>query len=292
MLEQKKPKIRFYGGSESSDFRTAASVAQANERYSYLTLVCDRLKHTTCIPQLDKFVTIKDRQFSKAKLRRDAVKYKRPRKSLKEIRKRTTKIKESIEGTTYESGVGADQTAKKIMEIIYHPSPHVNKAIERMKEKRPRYRNDKVSSTDGKCKNRDIRLAFYDLETGGFRKDADLLQVCFHCDGVDDLDLYIMPEKGIEPSATKVHGLSVSYSTGEKRLVNCKGELKNTVTAKYAASKIVAFVKQVMSGDTPVILVAHNGNSFDHDRLLSFLERNHELHELSKKLSRDFILWR
>ena len=120
------------------------------------------------------------------------------------------------------------------MEIIYHPSPHVNKAIEWMKEKCPWYRNDKVSSTDGKCKNRDIRLAFYDLETGGFRKDADLLQVCFHCDGVDDLDLYIMPEKGIEPSATKVHGLSVSYSIGEKRLVNCKGELKDTVTAKYS----------------------------------------------------------
>ena len=90
-----------------------------------------------------------------------------------------------------------------------------------------------------------------------------------------------MPEKGIEPSATKVHRLSVSYSTGEKRLVNCKEELKDTVTAKYAASKIVEFVKQLMPGDTPVILVAHNGNSFDHNRLLSFIERNHELHELS-----------
>ena len=68
-----------------------------------------------------------------------------------------------------------------------------------------------------------------------------------------------------------------------KSLVNCKGELKNSVTAKYAASKIVEFVKQVMSGDdTPVILVAHNGNSFDHNRLLSFLERNYELHELSE----------
>ena len=73
----RNPKIRFYGGSESS----AASVAQANERYSYLTLVCDRLKHTTCIPPLDKFMTIKDRQFSKAKLRQAAVKYKRRRKS-------------------------------------------------------------------------------------------------------------------------------------------------------------------------------------------------------------------
>ena len=41
-------------------------------------------------------------------------------------------------------------------------------------------------------------------------------------------------------------------------------------------------MKQVMSGDTPVILVANNGNSFDNDRLLSFLERNHELYELSE----------
>ena len=147
-------------------------------------------------------MTIKDRQFSKAKLRRAAVKYKRRRKSLKEIRKRATKIKESIEGTTHESGAGADQKAKKIMEIIDHPSPHVYKAIEWMKEKCPRYRNDKVSSTDGKCKDRGIRLAFYGLETGGFSKDADLLQIYFHCDGVDDLDLYIMPEKGIERKFT------------------------------------------------------------------------------------------
>ena len=43
--------------------------------------------------------------------------------------------------------------------------------------------------------NRDIQLALYDLETGGFGKDTALLQVCFHCDGVDDLDLYIIPKK-------------------------------------------------------------------------------------------------
>ena len=93
----KNPKVRFYGGSESSDLRTAASVAQANETHSYLTLDCDRLKHTICIPQLDKFVTIKDRQSSEAKLRRAAVKYKRRRKSLKEILESTQrKIKNQL----------------------------------------------------------------------------------------------------------------------------------------------------------------------------------------------------
>ena len=76
----KNPKIRFYGGSESSDFHMAASVVQANERCSYLTLVCDRLKHTICISQLEKFVTTKDRQFRKAKLRRAAVKMQTPSK--------------------------------------------------------------------------------------------------------------------------------------------------------------------------------------------------------------------
>ena len=43
------------------------------------------------------------------------------------------------------------------MEIIDHPLPHVNKAIEWMKEKCPRYRNYKVSLTDGKCKHRDSK---------------------------------------------------------------------------------------------------------------------------------------
>ena len=57
----KSSKIRFYGRSKSSDFRTAVSVAQAKERYLYLTLVYDRRKHTTCIPQLEKFVTVKDK---------------------------------------------------------------------------------------------------------------------------------------------------------------------------------------------------------------------------------------
>ena len=98
---------------------------------------------------------------------------------MKEIRKGSTKIKESVEGTTYESGVGADQTAKKIMEITDHPSPHVYKPIEWMNEKCPRYRNDKISSTDGKCKDRDIRLAFYDLETGEFRKDVTCFRYAF-----------------------------------------------------------------------------------------------------------------
>ena len=180
-------------------------------------------------------MTIKDRQSSKAKLRRAAVKYKRSRKSLKEIKKGTTKIKESIEGmhNLRIRSWRRSNSKKKIMEIIDHPSPHVYKPIEWMKEKCPRYRNDKVSSTDAKCKDIDIRLAFYDLETGGFRKDTDLLHVCFHCGGVDDLDLHMMPEKGIE--LTKVHGLSISHSTREKRLINCKGELKDTVTAKYSA---------------------------------------------------------
>ena len=44
-------------------------------------------------------------------------------------------------------------------------------------------------------------------------------------------------------------------------------------------------MKQVMSGDTPAILVAHNSNSFHHDRFLSFLKGNHELHELSESFT-------
>jgi len=44
VIGSKNPKIRFYGGSESNDFRVACGVAQTNLRYSY---EAEPLKHLT-----------------------------------------------------------------------------------------------------------------------------------------------------------------------------------------------------------------------------------------------------
>ena len=39
----KNPKIRFYGGSESNDFRVACGVAQTNLRYSHVSRTLEAL---------------------------------------------------------------------------------------------------------------------------------------------------------------------------------------------------------------------------------------------------------
>ena len=43
VVGSKNPKIRFYGGSESNDFRVACGVAQTNLRYGYVNKTLDLL---------------------------------------------------------------------------------------------------------------------------------------------------------------------------------------------------------------------------------------------------------
>ena len=45
IIASKNLKIRSFGGSESSYYRTAAAIAQFNEGYSYLSMVMDKLNH-------------------------------------------------------------------------------------------------------------------------------------------------------------------------------------------------------------------------------------------------------
>ena len=43
VIGTKNPKTRYYGGSESSDFRVACGIAQVNTGYSYITETLERL---------------------------------------------------------------------------------------------------------------------------------------------------------------------------------------------------------------------------------------------------------
>ena len=43
VIGSKIPKIRFYGGSESNDFRVACGVAQTNLRYNYINKTLEAL---------------------------------------------------------------------------------------------------------------------------------------------------------------------------------------------------------------------------------------------------------
>ena len=59
-IASKSLKVRYHGGSESNDFRTAAGVAQFNESHSYLVSVSETLGHTTCADLLGHYVVRKN----------------------------------------------------------------------------------------------------------------------------------------------------------------------------------------------------------------------------------------
>ena len=99
----KNPKKRFYGGSESSDYRVSAAVAQFNEGHEYLKAV---EKKIGCVEgkTLNVYVTKMQRKRKQSADRKQEVSAKKRRRELKRKRKHNQKNRERREGTTYCSG--------------------------------------------------------------------------------------------------------------------------------------------------------------------------------------------
>ena len=49
-------KVRYYGGSASSYYRTASAISQFNERHDYLVQASGILKYKTCLGVLERYV--------------------------------------------------------------------------------------------------------------------------------------------------------------------------------------------------------------------------------------------
>ena len=73
VIASKSLKVRYYEGSESNDFRTAAGVAQFNESHSYL--VSETLGHTTCADLLGHYVGRKNVKRLQQTRRQNAYKF-------------------------------------------------------------------------------------------------------------------------------------------------------------------------------------------------------------------------
>ena len=84
-------KVRYYGGSASNDFRTAAGVAQFNESHSYLVSVSETLSHTTCADLLGHYVGRKNVKRLQQTRRQNTYKFRRNRKIKKQERRSKAK---------------------------------------------------------------------------------------------------------------------------------------------------------------------------------------------------------
>ena len=106
VIASKSLEVRYYGGSKSNDFRTAAGVAQCNESHSYLVSVSETLGHTTCADLLGHYVGKKNVKRLQQTRRQNTDKFRRNRKIKKQERRSKAKKVEESEGITYESGIG------------------------------------------------------------------------------------------------------------------------------------------------------------------------------------------
>ena len=99
----KNPKKRFYGRSESSDYRVAAAVAQFNEGYGYMKSVEQKMG---CAEgeTLNAYITRMQRKRKQSAERKQEQSCKKRRKEVKRKRKTKQKSCERKEGTTYSSG--------------------------------------------------------------------------------------------------------------------------------------------------------------------------------------------
>ena len=109
MIGTKAPKIRHYGGFESSDFRTAAAISQFNEGYGYVNQAA-QLMGVAGNAVTEKHTKVMDKKKDRNSLRQSTKAFKRARRSAKKKTTQKTRSLEHDEGVTYESGVGLRQS--------------------------------------------------------------------------------------------------------------------------------------------------------------------------------------
>ena len=69
--------------------------------------------------------------------------------------------------------------------------------------------------------------------------------------------------------------MSVSYVSGMKQLVNRNKEVLPTISQVDAAEKVLTYLIGLLRAtEAPLLLTAHNGNSFDQPKLIAFLQKH------------------
>ena len=98
-------KVRHYGGSESSDFRTACGVAQHNEGHNF---VCETLIETGINPgsHCRSYQQRQDEKVSADKKRKSTKKFKIRRRQLRLNRFQSTVRNENRDGVSYKHNIG------------------------------------------------------------------------------------------------------------------------------------------------------------------------------------------
>ena len=284
-IGSKAPKIRHYGGSQSSDFRTAAGIAQFNKGNRYLTLATEKmgLAQTHITEQnTDKI----DKKRKRDGERKSTKEFKKARRNSRKKKNQKTNSAEKRESATYETGIGWQQSDKEKAAITNATMNDLKACL--TKEEFNDYTDDLPKSNEGNSqevselpviqqRSRFLHLAL-DIETTGLDRKSDILQIsCIPPNAeTKSFSVNLFPENRIiGQSATQVHGISVEFCKGRKTLLR-RGKELEAVSQTQGLSDFCSFLKQ-QSRSFQVVLIAHNGEKFDFPVLINALRRNNLL---------------
>ena len=268
VVGSKNPKIRFYGGSESNDFRVACGVSQTNEGHSY---ICKTLKEVNIEPgyHCTTYNEAVDAKSSKEKIRKSSIPFKKRRTQLHRDKFSSNVKSEAREGTTYERNVGLnldatkDDSVAKLLKLAQQLEKTRFQEYERMVPPfKTRPIQPKISYNDA------IRYQFvvFDIETTGLSKQTQICQLAAVTKEGKIYNEYVLPECDIDHRASRINKLSVKVVSGRRTLLK-ENVPVHSVPLSKCLQNFCTFLFNDKT-DCHIILIGHNSSVFDTPTLL------------------------
>ena len=281
-IGSKNPKTRFYGGSESNDFRVACGVAQTNIGYNYVgkTLQVLNIEPGS---YYNKHAEAMDKKVIDNKIRKGKKEFKRRRNQLSQQKNSQTLRREASEGITYESSVGLNldtsndktHSPQIAFDVPDKISPTELRGYEELIPPytvRPKIVNFSFDSTQK------YQFIVFDTETTCTGKLAEICQLSAVSEnGRHEFSTFILPQRNISYSAYLVNGLTIKNIKGVRTL--CQGNNPvRSVTIEEALSDFLTFITQFKTSDQHnnhvTVLIGHNSATFDVPILLRNSDKN------------------
>ena len=271
----KNPKIRFYGGSESNDFRVACAVAQTNVGYGY---ICRTLNSLGIEPgnNCEAYVDGMKRKRDDDNTRKKSLKFKKRRNEIHTKRIHGILSSEKKEGKTYETNIGltlpkATSTCTTANEELFCPDLPVDTLApyeEIVPPYTPRPQCSPIAFDDNAAVFYNIVL--FDTETNTTSKQAELCQLAaINQSRLASFSEYVLPNKNIDKYASRVNNLSIKTVDG-KRLLFKQSNPVLALTCDEVLSRFINYLEnsvrecqKLTAHKVCTVLVGHNAKRFD-----------------------------
>lgn len=279
VVGSKNPKIRFYGGSDSNDFRVACGVAQTNLRYGYVSQTLEALNIEPgkyCTEYNERMTT----KVVQDKIRKSTVDFKRRRSQLNSQKCSQAARKEAREGKTYETGIGLNL---ELTSIVSSPVTDWQACVMAMPHNQFKEIEDFVPKITLRPVAKEVKyennifynFLIFDTETNATGKSAEICQLSVTDKSASHkFSVYIMPTQDIDLHASKVNKLKIVKINGERKMYK-DDKVVRAIPFASAIAQFKSYLSQSISIATNstnkqvrTVLIGHNAFTFDTPILL------------------------